>query len=183
MYAKTAELPGVRTYLTMGREDAHEFGQNYDLHCYGGAPKPEDVEHSRRCGALVSRYSNGISMGTNPLRSRYGMGFFPWRCDYDGSTSWTYPVVRGNIGEDGKPIPPVVWEAIREGVEDWRYMQLLEEALAANPGSPHAADARAFIDGLKAAIDPNKETSWKSGREFDERREKAASLIEKLAAR
>ena len=183
MYAKTAELPGVRTFLTAHHDDAREFGWNYDLHCYGGAPKPEDVKHSRRCGALVMRYSNGISMGTNPLRSRYGMGFFPWRCDYDGSTSWTYPIVRGNIGEDGKPIPPVVWEAIREGVEDWRYMQLLEEALAANGASPHAASARAFIDGLKAAIDPNRETPWKDVREFDERREKAASLIEKLTAR
>ena len=182
VYAKTAQLPGVRTFLTAGREDVHEFGRDYDLHCYGGAPKPRDVEFSRRCGALVMRYSNGISMGTDPMRSRFGMGFFPWRCDYDGSTSWTYPVVRGLIGKDGKPIPPAVWEAIREGVEDWRYMQLLENALAANPASPHAEDARGFLDSLKEEMDPNREViPWKSARGFDERRERAASLIEKLA--
>ncbi len=183
MYAKTAELPGVRTFLTAGRDDAREFGRNYDLHCYGGAPKPEDVEHSRLSGALVMRYSNGISMGTNPIRSRFGMGFFPWRCDYDGSTSWTYPIERDQIGEDGKPIPPVVWEAIREGVEDWRYLQLLEDALAANPNSTHAAAARAFLDALRAEIDPNKEACPWDGPAFDDRREKAASFIEKLAAR
>lgn len=182
VYQQVSEIPGVRTFLTMGHEETEEFGEAIDIHCYGGAPKPEDVKKSRECGALVWRYSNGISMGTNPLYSRFAMGFFPWRCDWDGSTSWTYPIENGQIGEDGKPIPPAVWEAIREGVDDWYYLLTLEDLIRRIPNDPTSAEARQFLDSLKQQMDPNREACpWQDGREMDEVRAKIAEHIEKLA--
>jgi hypothetical protein len=182
LYKQVSELPGVRTFLTMGHEEAKEFGENFSIHCYGGAPSPSDVKLTRERGAEVWRYSNGISMGTNPLYSRYAMGLFPWACDWDGSTSWTYPVVRGNIGEDGKPIPPAVWEAIREGVDDWYYILTLEGLIAKTNGTPAATEAKGYLDAIRARINVRKERAnpFATGEEMDQARAQVAAHIEKL---
>ncbi|MBN1807583.1 MAG: hypothetical protein JW909_00835 [Planctomycetes bacterium] len=186
VYEQVAEMPQVRTLLTMGHEEAEEFGAAISVHCYGGSPTPQDVRVSREAGAEVWRYSNDISMGTNPLRSRFGMGFYPWRCGWDGSTSWTYPIVHGNTGEDGKPLPPAVWEAVREGVDDWYYLLTLEALMKANAKTTNPqkqgilAKAGEFLEITKLALDASAEKNPWTGEQMDGLRGKTAGFIEEL---
>jgi hypothetical protein len=186
IYTQVAEIPGVRTYLTLGPEDAEAFGKVISVHCYGGFPTPEEIEATHKCGALASRYSNDISMGTDPLFSRYAMGFFPWRCGFDSSTSWTYPVMPGSLGEDGKPLIMTVWEGIREGVDDWYYALTLEGLIkkanaSGDAAKSTAAEAQKYLDDIKKAIDPYKpQCPWSNGGELDAKRAGIAAYIEKL---
>ncbi len=49
--------------------------------------------------------------------------------------------------EEGRPIPSLRWEAFREGVDDVRYLQALDRAMAAAGERLAMADAPAELDG------------------------------------
>jgi hypothetical protein len=122
-------------------------------------------------------------MGTDPFYSRWAMGYFPWGCGWDGSTSWTYPCEL--MGDDGKPLPPDVWEAMREGVDDWYYLLTLGNLIAKNPAAPVAVEARKWLDTLRGRMDLRSERKnpFANGEEMDKARATAAGFIEQLTAK
>jgi len=91
-------------------------------------------------------------------RMTYGFGF--WRSGFRTLIPWIY---QANIGDpwnyldgssmdffnrsepDGTPVPVAMWEAYREGYDDYRYVYTLEQAIAAakQGGKPAAVAAAA----------------------------------------
>jgi hypothetical protein len=89
----------------------------------------------------------------------YGFGFWrsgfktliPWIYSYDRSDPMNY--LTGSSMDflvrhepDGTPMPVTIWEAYREGYDDYRYVYTLEQLIArarqsGNPSAIAAADA------------------------------------------
>jgi glycosyltransferase involved in cell wall biosynthesis len=113
----------------------------------------EARDRIKKNGKPVWIYGNGIVFGTDPVNSRFSAGFYAWKAGLDGVTAWTYPLsgkrsmdrVTGwrppEIASDGKPVPTVVWEALREGIDDRRYIETLEQSIrkAQKDGKSEAA--------------------------------------------
>ncbi|MBN2289557.1 MAG: DUF4091 domain-containing protein, partial [Candidatus Glassbacteria bacterium] len=97
----------------------------------------------------VWMYNNStIIQNENPAYARYIWGFFVWRSDLGGMSAWTFQNTMNASGDpytdlDGHgrdvmvaypdpqgPVPAVIWEALREGVDDYRYLFLLERMIA-----------------------------------------------------
>jgi hypothetical protein len=80
----------------------------------------------------------------NGARMTYGFGFWrsgfttliPWIYRSDNGNPWnyldgTYSDFFNRCADDGRPIPVAMWEAYREGYDDYRYVHTLREMIAA----------------------------------------------------
>jgi hypothetical protein len=73
----------------------------------------------------------------SPLRNRLLCGLFLWASPFDGVVAYSYESAQENgppaglirLGADG-PTPTLAWEACREGVQDLRFLQTLQERVA-----------------------------------------------------
>jgi len=154
----------------------------------------------------VWEYHNEAIEAANPGFSRYIYGYYTWRQDLDGMNSWgpsTTENSRGNPFEDldhesydymlfyphpAGPLPSVNWEAIREGIDDVRYIYQLEK-LIKEKGLAHPEEALAadnYLDALRAMCDIDEGTmisdfgDW-TPEKFDRTREEVISWILKLS--
>lgn len=167
---KACKDAGVRTYVTADR--AHEafapMVPFVDIWCM--QPYSLDRETVRREAAKGIEtwcYPNHISGENNrtPVagaRMTYGFGF--WRSGYRALIPWIYSSSGGdpmnyldggyqdflNRHEpDGAPVPVAMWEAMREGYDDYRYLHTLERALAEARGSWRMSVRRAATEAAK----------------------------------
>lgn len=102
-------------------------------------------------------------------RMTYGFGF--WRSGFKALIPWIYSAEIGDPDnyldgsamdffnrheDDGTPVPVAMWEAYREGYDDYRYVYTLETMIAAarQAGKTKDADAaQATLDSVWDAID------------------------------
>ena len=88
------------------------------------------------------------------LRERYLTGIFSWANKVGGSFLWA----GGGYAQfwwpqEGQgPLPMVGYEARRDGVEDYRYLQMLEDCVAANPDDRLAVEAGAQIIVVQSTV-------------------------------
>jgi hypothetical protein len=151
------KVEGARTFLACTPKSLlplAEWVDVVDLEAERYTPK--DHLRIQKSGKAVWIYDNGLVLGTDPLKSRFVAGFFGWRAGLNGVTAWTYPLagyrpvdwVTGwsspELGSDGRPVPTLVWEAFREGVDDRRYIETLEQRI-------REARAKGQIDAAVAA--------------------------------
>ena len=146
-------LPQCRTVAAMGGESAVTWGHLHDVWIVlGGYPTPEMVREAARQKSQVWTYLHDLRI-TNAAANRYYAGLYTWGLELQGNVPYAYhhgevgqphPVylpqqrrpsreqILGFIlpGPDG-PIPGVGYEARREGIDDYRYLQLLESRVAA----------------------------------------------------
>lgn len=139
----------------MGGDSAAAWGHLHDVWIVlGGLPTPEMVREAVRQRSSVWTYLHDLRI-TNPVANRYYAGLYTWGLELHGNVPYAYhhgedgqphPVylpgekrpsreqVMGFIlpGPDG-PIPGVGYEGRREGIDDYRYLQLLEARIAAAP--------------------------------------------------
>ncbi|MEA2062897.1 MAG: hypothetical protein U9P14_04295, partial [Gemmatimonadota bacterium] len=130
-------------------------------------------EKVRTSDREVWEYKNSVITCLNPGYARYVYGYYTWRQDLDGMNSWGFNTTensRGDPFEDldhersdwilayphpGCPLPTPNWEAIREGIDDVRYVYQLEKMIkikfAEHPGP--AAEAEKFLDEVRARCD------------------------------
>lgn len=154
---------------------------------------PETLERTRKAGDRYGTYIN--IYGNQPASVRYQAGFLTWRLGLDLVMFWSWEGTSAE-GPEGKRVFLREWEAAREGVDDLRYLQTLEEALASGKGTPAArADAQKTLEDTRAAIVPNVkaigfvdgnsgewvpgEKAWPSA-DYDEIRKKVARAIASL---
>jgi hypothetical protein len=100
--------------------------------------------------------------GPTPAGARFFFGFYGYKTGASQIAQWAYysgnALFQGNgfrqddegyvyLAEDG-PLPSVMWEAVREGIKDYRYLCLLARSIAAARSSdrPEAKEAAAEAD-------------------------------------
>ena len=176
--AAIKKVPKVRTYITADPEHEQFVSLRpfVDIWCcqpfsLGRAAIMADMKAR---GVEYWCYPNHISgendhTPTTGARMTYGFGF--WQSGYRCLIPWIYQSIGGDqwnyldssssdffnrTDDDGAPIPVMLWEAYREGIDDHRYVTTLENAISLAAETGHreaAAKARATLDQILAAMD------------------------------
>jgi len=168
-----------------------------DLHAvwavYGGRITAEMRAEAERLGAQLWTYTCH-TWPTQSVRSRYFAGLYTWAHRLKGNTFWhyyaqtAYKYVWMREGDE-RPMPTVAWETRRDGIDDYRYLQMLEDSIAANPESTVGAEAEDWLASLRErliGVDPHLiEHTMGPGEpvalaEYDRIKAKAADYIERL---
>ena len=213
---------GGRTGMTCTPESAKAIGDLADYWIVASRRfTPNVYAAAASAGARLAIYANTAMMGQNTYAPRFLFGYFVWANDLKGMLPWTYPIQpnrfpanasgRGEggltvhdrfLGIDGAPIPTIQWELSRVGIDDAKYLATLDAlaAAAAHADSPAArtaaADAQAFLDGVRAQVspdvhrynfenphtfEPEPEGGWDVSR-FAETRSRSVALLQRLLA-
>ena len=145
----------MRTVAAMSGLAAAALGHLHDVWVvHTGQITRETVREARRQGAEVWTYT--FAMGAyNALSNRYMAGLYTWGLGLRGNYHWAYyHNDHFVILEQPDPAPLLSWEGRREGVDDYRYLMLLERALArAEADDAVAREARAWLAELKGQVD------------------------------
>ena len=160
-----ARKRGIRTATAGGypgaftrplNEDGDTLGDLYDVWIEGhyGDRWPETHQAAKANDAELWMYNCWVT-GAGYLQERFHAGLWTWRTGAKGNGVWSYGwYVR--INDSGLPEPKIAFEGRAAGVNDYRYLQMLESAIASGATSGKAAaavqDARAYLDGLRARI-------------------------------
>ena len=184
----------MRLGTGMSGTAAYAHGDVHDVWIvHDGHITPEMRAEAERRGAQVWTYSYRIlRKGYKPVRQRYYAGLYTWAHRLGGNVVWAYTdgTRHGHVwwlpGSD-EPMPVTGWEARREGVDDYRYLQMVEDCAAANEGDPLAVEAAAWLEALRARLTPFDPYLAEAGKpltfdEYDEIRATASDYIEKLGA-
>ena len=125
----------------------------------------ETLKAARRTGVELWSYNLGSS--------RLSYGYYLWKTALKGRSQWTYdgtsshrdpvfglswgggaPRANSSVAPEMQSVPSRRWFIhFREGIEDFRYLQLLEQELAENPDGRAAERARAVLRELSSRID------------------------------
>jgi len=211
IYNELKSVPGLRTYSTVSQNDVNAIGNGLDVRCYTvnyDTFQPDRI--LAECAALPGKefwwYSNGAR--EYPDAVRFKAGFFHYRTGARGQFYWAYLNPCGDMFndfdgrssdhvtvfmQDGQIISTLQWEAIREGIDDYRYLRLLEELCqkyAADLPEAAAAGRQLLAEihsKLPAGLTDYKERfgdvldihekSWWAPEEFDLERRRLAEAI------
>lgn len=147
--------PDIKTTTALGPKGAAALGHLYDV--WIGCSTPEMIEKCLSMGQHPWTYSCRKVPDVSPAFERAFFGRFPWKIGLKGVSLWSYtenntfydrfgrqhdykdftfsPESKLNYGhvyyEDDQIIPAVTWEAVREGIDDYRYMLTLEKTAMA----------------------------------------------------
>ena len=158
-YVPMRDVP-IRMTTAMESAGAYGHGDLFDVWMVmGGEITPEMCAEAKRMGAQAWTYSYRIwREDFKPLRSRYYAGLYTWAHRLGGNHVWAY--AHGHHthawfepGSD-EPMPTTGWEARREGVDDYRYLQMVEDLAAAKEDDPSAVEAQAWLDALRERLLP-----------------------------
>ena len=126
----------------------------YVLWVFDG-PDNSVVLRARESGSQVISY--WTTQTGFPLLYRALAGLYNTRCGYQGTAPWAYqdyPDARlytepahavAYPDSAGRPIPTLRWEAMRDGIDDVRYLQALDRAVAAAEGQVAEGDPPAEL--------------------------------------
>ena len=145
----------MRTVAAMSGEASAGLGHLHDVWVvHTGQITPETVREAWRQGAEVWTYT--FSMGAYNVHSnRYMAGLYTWALGLRGNFHWAY-YHRDHfvILESEGPDPLMGWEGRREGIDDYRYLMMLEALVdRAAADDETAREAKAWLDGLRAGVD------------------------------
>ncbi len=136
----------------------------YNLYVFSGKDN-DAVMYARKKGFKPISYWKTST--TFPLSYRALTGLYNKACGYLGSMPWSYQDISDNSiydpdklihkvsypDEYGNPIPTLSWEAHRAGIDDTRYLEALDLAIAVGEKKLKIAGAS---KQLKVAIDEGK---------------------------
>lgn len=114
----------------------------YNLYVFGGPDAPAAMYARQKGFRPISYWTTATHW---PLWFRAMTGLYNKRCGYLGSAPWAYQDFPDNRLYDpdravhrvaypdssGQPIPTLAWEAHRAGIDDVRYLEALDRAMAA----------------------------------------------------
>ncbi|MFC1509567.1 HEAT repeat domain-containing protein [Candidatus Omnitrophota bacterium] len=190
-FSVTRTLP-IRIATAITSPAAYAYGDLHDVWLiHDGDVVPGIREEAYRLGAEEWTYSYRLwREGYKPLRQRFFAGYHTWAYNLKGNYIWAYYDNRIHSfvwwrTDETEPMPMVGWEARREGIDDYRYLQMLDDCVSANMGDPLAVEAAAWLEALRTRICgaiPNMVEPGKplEAEEFDTIRAKAADYIQKL---
>jgi hypothetical protein len=152
----------IRVTTAMSAQAAYAYGDIHDVWIvHDGHITPELQAEAERRGAQVWTYTYRLwRQSYNPLIQRYFAGFCTWAIKLRGNCVWEYYYGYNWVDPASKETMPTTgWEARREGVDDYRYLQMLEDAIQAKPDDPLAIEAAVWLERLRARIlsNPNQD--------------------------
>ncbi len=172
---------------------AYAYGDFLDVWTvHDGLLTPELQAEAKRMGAEVWSYSYRIwRQSFSPITQRYYVGLHTWAHRIEGNWLWAYshgPHSQVWWKPDShEPMPHTGWEGRREGVDDYRYLQMVEDLVEAKTPDPTAIEAGAWVEALRArltlkSILPHQVEAGTplTIEEYDAIRATAADYIEKL---
>jgi hypothetical protein len=140
---KTIHDAGGKTMLT-----TRTFSQFQPFDYISSSTLDEnELRAAHERGSIYWMYNNRVSeVCTNPAYARYVYGYYTWKNNIDGMSSWTFqntqnatgvPASMGGIGRDvylaypdpQGPIATITWEAIREGIDDHKLIYQLMQRI------------------------------------------------------
>lgn len=155
-FAKQVKLSGTgaKTYITLpirgGTDDEQniEVSKYLDIIQWIGQPKQDLLEQMRKNAGGLWTYNIGLRGMSHfgyrrdfcwePMRrGELGVGFWCWDGNSQSSFLWRDDSGEGDIfailynDHENHIIPSMRGEAFREGIEDWKYVLMLDDAIAA----------------------------------------------------
>jgi hypothetical protein len=136
---KTIKDLGAKTMLTSGYDKRFK---PVDYLCSGEMNK-EDLKAAHDSGSVYWLFNNDVTTRClNPTYARYIYGYYTWMNRVDGMSSWTFQNTQNARGLPGQadvhgsdiylaypdpngPIATLKWEAIREGIDDYKLVHQL----------------------------------------------------------
>lgn len=189
-WAPLRDVP-IRVATAMDSSASYGHGELHDVWMViGGDITPAMCAEAARMGAQVWTYSYRIwREDFRPVRQRYYAGLYTWAHRLGGNLVWAY--AHGHHShvwfEPGseEPMPVTAWEARREGVDDYRYLQMVEDLTVAKADDPMAVEAASWLETLRARVLPIDPHLVEAGRplaveEYTSIREAASQFIGKL---
>ncbi len=166
LYAPMRGVP-IRLTTAMSMKAAYGYGDMHDVWIvHDGHFTPELRAEAKRRDAQVYTYSYRMwRQNFNPLTQRYYAGLHTWALNLGGNYVWEYYYDYNWIDPVSKQTNPTTgWEARRDGVDDYRYLQMLEEAIKAKPRNRAAVEASIWLETLRARVisEPNPDGYWNS---------------------
>lgn len=174
----------TRTTAAMSMEAAYGFGYMHDIWIvHADGITAELVAEAERLGAEPGSYSCQM-LGFQVIPNRHYAGLFTWAHRLRANWIYDYARYANALAEPGDAVSSVGWEARREGIGDYRYLQTLEDSIAADPDRAAAREARAWLGVLRTEVktDPHVSAAGKplAVAAYDRIRDKAAAFIERL---
>ena len=150
-------------------------------------------------------YPNKALSTKNRCYTRYVFGFGAWQFGVNGVVPWTFQMSQGCNGNpfsvlDGEEVMVAypgkdellctpTWETIRDGINDYKYIYLLERLIAAErkKGNEAAFQIEQELDGVKKklgkmpGIDENAYGDW-SPEAFEQKRKQIVDWILQLSS-
>ena len=137
---------------------AYAYGDFHDVWTiHDGLLTSELKAEARRMGAEVWTYSYRIwRQSYSPLSQRYFVGLHTWAHKLGGNWIWAYCHGRHSqvwwMPDSFEPMPHTGWEGRREGVDDYRYLQMVEDLVKARFPDPSAVEAGAWLEAIRARL-------------------------------
>ena len=160
-YGPLRTLP-VRLTTAMSALAAYAYGDIHDVWIvHDGHITPELLAEAQRRDAQVWTYTYRLwRQSYDPLIQRYYAGLHTWALRLRGNFVWEYYYGYNWVHPVSKETMPTTgWEARREGVDDYRYLQMLEDAVKAKPDDPVAIEASVWLEKLRSRVlsNPNQD--------------------------
>ncbi|MCX7969594.1 MAG: hypothetical protein N3B10_14060 [Armatimonadetes bacterium] len=159
---------GGKTAMTTDQREAERLDRWLDVRVYGvGFPNNEVISHTKASGDVFALYNGGSTCDPKPAADRFFFGIYAWATKAKGIFQWAYQWGEGNPLDErdaashdwcytlpvGKNFcaPTLNWEAVREGINDWRYLLAVEKLAQGN--SKVAQKARKVLSEAKREIE------------------------------
>ena len=194
------EYKNVRTTTSLGGKGIEALGHLYDIWITGaGGDQEYLIKQARKAnemGKLLWSYDCALSP-EDAGSARYYFGMWCWKTGMKGAALWAYSSTQNTTetrwdyieknlentelqcsfvwpSADG-PIPSVGWEAVREGVDDHKYLSTLSKMIEKAKAAGHevAAQRAAGIlkqvtnkvraEGYREGMQGGRATGWRHG--------------------
>jgi hypothetical protein len=154
MYTVLRPLP-IRLGTAISARAAYAYGDLHDVWIvHDGQVTPELQAEAARQGAQVWTYTYRLwRQGYDPLIQRFYPGLHTWALKLAGNYVWEYYYGYNWVEPVSKETMPTTgWEARREGIDDYRYLQMLEDSIRATPNEPAAVEAAIWLEKLRSRV-------------------------------
>ena len=186
-YTAFRSIP-VRLVTAMGIDPGYGLGDLHDVWVvYAGQLTPQACAEARRLGAEPWTYSCHMLSGRIPPPHRYMSGLYTWGHQLKGAYQWAYHWYVWWNETDKVPRSSTEWENWRDGAQDYRYLQLVEDCVRGNPEHPVASETRQWLDRLRRDVmfrfgDPHHATadSPVTSADYERIRRTATAYIQQL---
>ena len=142
---------------------------------FAGKPNEKEIKQAHKYGNKILSYNNPQSGPENPFVFRKNYGIVLWQNDYDGAMPYAYQHSFGSAWNDmdhekmrdhmfaypttNGVIDTIAWEGFREGVDDIRYINTLEEYVNKAKRKSKTSDRTADIAGRYLQLIKNNEVT------------------------